>query len=338
MNMQTNMYSLITSFFSVYLPNTVGCSENTIKSYRDTFILLFKYSEEKHLCPKGKINISLFDKVVLSNFLEWLETERNASISTRNQRLAALKTFAKYASYNSVENMDLFQGILELKVKKSTSKTVDYLSTDAVALLLQQPDTNSRSGIRDLAMLSLLYETGARVQELIDIKVGDISATTPTTLKLIGKGRKVRIIPISIKVASIVRKYLSVWSHNNTEDFLFTNRCNSPLTRSGVTYILKKYAEKARKINPELIGNTNIHPHVLRHSKAMHLLESGVNLIYIRDFLGHSSVTTTEIYARSNPEIKRKYLEKAAINIDASVDRYSEKEKETLMQWLKNNI
>ena len=233
---------------------------------------------------------------MLSNFLEWLETERNASISTRNQRLAALKTFAKYASYNSVENMDLFQGILELKVKKSTSKTVDYLSTDAVALLLQQPDTNSRSGIRDLAMLSLLYETGARVQELIDIKVGDISATTPTTLKLIGKGRKVRIIPISIKVASIVRKYLSVWSHNNTEDFLFTNRCHSPLTRSGVTYILKKYAEKARKINPELIGNTNIHPHVLRHSKAMHLLESGVNLIYIRDFLGHSSVTTTEIY------------------------------------------
>ena len=336
--MQTNMSSLITSFFSIYLPNTVGYSENTIKSYRDTFILLFKYSEEKHLCPRGKINISLFDKEVLSNFLEWLETERNASVSTRNQRLAALKSFAKYASYNSVENMDLFQGILELKAKKGTSKTVDYLSTDAVALLLQQPDTNSRSGIRDLALLSLLYESGARVQELIDIKVGDISTATPTTLRLMGKGSKVRIVPISIKMTSIVRKYLSVWSLNNTEDFLFTNRCRSPLTRSGVTYILKKYAEDARKSNPELIGNTNIHPHVLRHSKAMHLLESGVNLIYIRDFLGHSSVTTTEIYARSNPETKRKYLEEAAINIDASVDRYSEKEKETLLQWLKNNI
>lgn len=176
--MQTNISSLITSFFSVYLPNTVGCSENTIKSYRDTFILLFKYSKEKHLCPRGKINISLFDKNVLLSFLEQLETDRNASISTRNQRLAALKSFAKYASYNSIENLDLFQGILELKPKKGVSKTVDYLSTDAVALILQQPDVNSYFGIRDLALLSLLYESGARVQELIDIKVGDISATT----------------------------------------------------------------------------------------------------------------------------------------------------------------
>lgn len=336
--MQTNIVSLITSFFSVYLPNTVGYSENTIKSYRDTFILLFRYSEEKHLCPNGKINISLFDKDVMSNFLDWLETDRNASISTRNQRLAALKSFAKYASYNSIENLDLFQRILELKPKKGVSKTVDYLSVDAVALLLQQPDINSRSGIRDLVILSLLYESGARVQELIDIKVGDISLTNPATLKLIGKGKKVRIIPISIKLASIVKKYIFVWNLNNTEDYLFTNRCHAPLTRSGITYILKKYVADALKSNPELIGHTNIHPHVLRHSKAMHLLESGVNLIYIRDFLGHSSVTTTEIYARSNPEIKRKYLEEAAINIDTSINRYSAKEKETLLQWLKNNI
>ena len=153
-----------------------------------------------------------------------------------------------------------------------------------------------------------------------------------------GKGNKTRIIPISSKAVSILNKYTAVYKIFDSTEMLFTNKQSRPLTRSGIAYILRKHSDSARVKNPPIFGTAAIHPHVLRHSKAMHLLESGVNLIYIRDFLGHSSVITTEIYAKANPEIKRKYLESAASNIDTSVNKFSEKEKETLLEWLKHNI
>ncbi len=336
--MNTSLPVLITSFFTAYLPNVAGYSENTIKSYRDTFVLLFHFAEEQKLCPRGRINIDIFSRENITGFLQWLENSRNVSVSTRNQRLAALKSFSRYASSNAVEYLDIFQQILDIKPKKSISKTVDYLSVDAIALLLKQPDPNTHNGIRDLALLSLLYESGCRVQELIDIKAGSMSFSVPATITVTGKGNKIRIIPISSNAASIINRYAKTYQISETVQHLFTNHHKEPLTRSGVTYILKKYVEKAKRQKPELFGNANVHPHVLRHSKAMHLLESGVNLIYIRDFLGHSSVTTTEIYARSNPAIKRKFLEEAALNIDSGIDKYSAKEKETLLDWLKKNI
>lgn len=336
--MNTSLPVLITSFFTVYLPNVAGYSENTVKSYRDTFVLLFSFAEEQKLCLRGRINIDIFSRKNITGFLEWLENSRNVSVSTRNQRLAALKSFSRYASSNAIEYLDIFQQILDIRPKKSISKTVDYLNVGAIALLLKQPDPNTHNGIRDLALLSLLYESGCRVQELINIKAGSISFNAPATITVTGKGSKVRIIPLSPNAASIINRYAKIHQISGSEQHLFTNHRKEPLTRSGVTYILRKYVEKAKQQEPELFGNTNVHPHVLRHSKAMHLLESGVNLIYIRDFLGHSSVTTTEIYARSNPEIKRKFLEEAALNIDSGIGKYSAKEKETLLEWLKNNI
>lgn len=335
--MNSSLTGLITSFFTNYLPNVVGYSENTVKSYRDTFVLLFNFTDKNHLCPRGRIGIEIFNQENILCFLEWLETDRNASVSTRNQRLAALKSFSKYASSKAIEFIDTFQQILDIKPKKGTSKTVNYLTVDAVALLLKQPCNVNRNGIRDLALLSLIYESGCRVQEIIDIQLGNISFNSPATITVTGKGRKVRVIPISQNVTSIISRYTTKYHITNPQQTLFTNNRKEPLTRSGVSYILKKYTEKAKQEQPELYG-TSIHPHVLRHSKAMHLLESGVNLIYIRDFLGHSSVITTEIYARSNPEIKRKFLEEAAMNIDDAIDKFSDKEKQTLLNWLKNNI
>lgn len=335
--MNPSLTVLITSFFADHLPNVAGCSENTIKSYRDTFVLLFKFADIRHLCPRGRIGINLFYKENILSFLEWLESDRNAGISTRNQRLAALKSFSRYVSSRSVEYIDIFQQILDIKPKKNISKTVDYLTVDAVSLLLKQPCAATRNGIRDMALLSLLYESGCRVQEIIDIQFGSLSLVHPATITVIGKGKKMRVIPISPNAASIIGSYVEKHHIINPQQNLFYNNRGEPLTRSGVSYILRKYTNMARQECPGLFG-ANIHPHVLRHSKAMHLLESGVNLIYIRDFLGHSSVTTTEIYARSNPEIKRRFLEEAALDIDQSISRFSEKEKQTLLDWLKNNI
>lgn len=182
--------TIITSYFTVHLSNVMGYSENTIKSYRDTFVLLFNYAEEKHLCSKGRISIDIFKQENIIAFLDWLEVSRNASISTRNQRLAALKSFSKYASTKAIEYLDIFQQVLNIKPKKGISKAVCYLSVDSIALLLKQPESDTKNGIRDLALLSLLYESGCRVQELIDIKFGNLSLTVPATISVTGKGEK----------------------------------------------------------------------------------------------------------------------------------------------------
>ncbi len=221
--MNTSVTTLITSFFTVHLTNMMGYSENTIKSYRDTFVLLFNFADEKHLCPRGRITIDIFKKENIIIFLDWLETNRSASISTRNQRLAALKSFSKYASTKSVEYLEIFQKILDIKPKKGISKTVDYLSVDAVALLLKQPDPHTRNGIRDLALLSLLYESGCRVQELIDVKSGNMSLNIPATITVIGKGNKVRTIPLGSNIITIINKYAKEYKISNPEQYLFTN-------------------------------------------------------------------------------------------------------------------
>ena len=206
--MNPSLTVLITSFFADHLPNVAGCSENTIKSYRDTFVLLFKFADIRHLCPRGRIGINLFRKENILSFLEWLESDRNAGISTRNQRLAALKSFSRYVSSSSVEFIDIFQQILDIKPKKNISKTVDYLTVDAVSLLLKQPCAATRNGIRDMALLSLLYESGCRVQEIIDIQFGSLSLAHPATITVTGKGKKMRVIPISPNAASIIVSYV----------------------------------------------------------------------------------------------------------------------------------
>lgn len=327
----------VTSFFTEYLGNEAGLSINTIKSYRDAFILFFKYLEEAGVCKISKLRMDSLNADNVIGFLDWLEQSRGCSISSRNQRLAALKAFRGYVTRKSPEESALCQSVLKIRVKKAPQKPVEYLSIDAVEYLLKMPDSHSTQGIRDLAMIALMYESGCRVQELIDLRVGDIVFRSPNTVTLTGKGNKARVIPISTNAANIIKAYLNSVSISNMAHPVFINRYDTPLSRSGVSYILDKYGCAASKAKPELYPS-KLHPHILRHSKAMHLLENGVNLIYIRDFLGHSSVTTTEIYARCNPELKRKYIEQAGNLITKSVEEYSKSEKEALLSWLRKNI
>jgi site-specific recombinase XerD len=235
--------------------------------------------------------------------------------------------------------MKLCNSILTIKSKKAPVTQMNYLSTSGIKILLSMPDTNIKSDRRDLAILALMYDTGARIQEIADLQINDIRIKLLATIRLTGKGNKTRIIPLMPQTMSILKKYMIDYGLSNVAERtkpLFFNRKNKKLTRAGLSYILNKYVEKAMIYN-KILFPKKISAHVLRHSKAMHLLESGVNLIYIRDFSGHTSVTTTEIYAKSNPEIKRKAIEEASIKV-LPKDKYSAKEKKDLFKWLKTVI
>ena len=334
-----NFATHLSSYFLKYMPERTGYSSNTIESYRDTFIIFLRYCNDILGTKPDKINFDYINRKIVENFLFWLENQKKYSISTVNLRLAALHAFFRYVQMESPEYMELCGSILAIKSKKKPTTEINYLSIEAIKVLLSMPNLNVQSGCRDLSIIALMYDTGARVQEIADLQVVDIRTKAPATIKLTGKGRKTRIIPLMPQTMSIMKKYMA--EHKLLDEIknnppLFFNRMGKKLTRAGLSYVLNKYVEQAKVVNKGLFPE-KVSAHVLRHSKAMHLLESGVNLIYIRDFLGHSSVTTTEIYAKSNPEIKRKAIEDASAKV-LPKEKFTTKEKEDLSEWLKTVI
>lgn len=314
-------------------------SNNTIKSYRDTFTIFFRYSKNILKIKPEKLSFTIIGRRMIEDFLIWLEIEMKYSVSTRNQRLAALHSFFRYVQIEAPEYMEVCNEILSIRSKKIPSSQMNYLSIDAIKELLAAPDMNSKHERRDLAVLSLVYDTGARVQEIADLIIGNIRIKAPATIQLSGKGNKTRIIPLMPQTVNIIKFYIAennLLIESSIDKPLFYNKDNKKLTRAGISYILKKYVEVARKKQPDLFP-PKVTPHVLRHSKAMHLLEGNVNLIYIRDFLGHASVITTEIYAKSNPEIKRKAIEQASPSLLPD-EKYSKETKQNLLDWLKTII
>jgi len=276
-------------------------------------------------------------KASVVEFLDWLQSERNCSDTTRNLRLAALHSFFKYVQYQNPDNLYEYQDIMSIKVKKARKKPLNYLTIDGIKLLLKQPDINTKRGRRDLALLSLMYDTGARVQEMIDLTPSAIHFDKPYTIQIAGKGNKTRIVPLLEEQVKILRNYLTEFDllkQHATSYPLFLNSRQEKLTRAGITHILLKYADKARKRDPKLIPE-KLSCHTLRHSKAMHLLQAGVNLVYIRDILGHVSIQTTELYARADSKMKREAIEKAYVDVAPTVEPLWEKNK-NLLSWLGN--
>jgi integrase/recombinase XerD len=335
----TNFGKFLSSYFLKYIPYKTGYSENTIKSYRDTFTIFLRYCNDVLRIKPEKLCFSKINKKMIEEFLSWLENEKNYSISTRNQRMAALHAFFRYLQIEAPEYMEMCNSVLSIRSKKMPTIEMSYLSIKAIKELMSIPDVTKKEGRRDLAILSLLYDTGARVQEIADVMVGDIRINAPSTIRLTGKGNKTRIIPLMPQTINLIKAYIRDYDlskDSRISTSLFFNKKGEKLTRAGLSYILNKSVEIAKINNLDLFPN-KVSPHILRHSKAMHLLESGVNLIYIRDFLGHSSVTTTEIYAKSNPEIKRKAIEQASPNVLPN-EKLTKKDKEDLLSWLKEFI
>jgi integrase/recombinase XerD len=334
---ETDFARHLMDFLTKYLPGQRNLSTNTITSYRDAFKLFLIFCEGEKKIKINQLALIHISSELVVEYLVWLEENRSCSISTRNHRLAVIRSFSHYVSTIAPETLFVCQKIFNIPMKKNAKKIMSYFSPEGLHLLLKQPDTSTRQGRRDHALLVLLYDSGARVQELADLFVRDIRLDEPATVTLRGKGQKVRIVPISRKTASILKHYLKEkgwWKKTASLDFpIFMNSQKIKLSRAGVSYILKKHVVAARKINEGLIPQT-VSPHCLRHSKAIHLLRSGVPLIYIRDFLGHVSVTTTEIYAKVDAEEKRKALECAYEIPSQELVPDWEKDKD-LIAWLK---
>ena len=316
----------LTNYLTVYLPGQRGISQNTIKSYADTFRLFFIYYRDGLGKKPEKLTISVFNDKLIIGFLDWLETDRKNSISTRNQRLSALQAYCRYLLVETPEYISLLQVNLQIQKKKYTKPQIGYLSQEEITAMLRKPDVHTAEGRRDLALLVLLYDSGARVSELTTLKVRDLRLDNYPVVTLHGKGGKIRQVPLMKKTAKIMLTYLQ--EHHLTENEkcdcpIFVNKQNKPLTRAGVTYILQKYAER-----------DDITPHIIRHTKAMHLLQAGVNIIYIRDIMGHSSIDTTNIYAKADTEMKRKALETLSTDITPNVPDW--RADNALMEWLKN--
>lgn len=327
----------VTSFFKNYLPGQKNLSINTIHAYADAFKLLLVFCEKEKGVSSDKLTLEALNRDLVTDYLEWLEQKRGCKITTRNQRLIALHSFCRFVQKVSPEDMDGLQSIIEIDYKKSKKTVVPYLTENQMRILLSQPDGNTWSSYRDKVMLSVLYDTGARVQELCDLFVKDVRLEAPAIITLTGKGNKVRQVPIMTGTQALLESYLANYKYNTGisagDNPLFVNQRHNKFSRWGVSHVINKYVESAE--SEGLNVDFPITPHVFRHSKAVHMVHAGINLIYIRDFLGHVDCTTTEIYAKIDTETKRKAIEAACKDLTPEEGLSDWKDDDDLMSFLK---
>ena len=331
--MATDFAVSLRRFLTSYLAGLRGCSPNTIASYRDTFKLLIAWFRDERSVPPGRLTLDHIDASAVTAFLGWLQEERHNSISTRNQRLAAISSFCTWMQTEDPARMACWQDIIAIPVKKQDHPAISHLTAEQTRRLLAGPDRSTRQGRRDATLLATLYDTGARVQELADLDVRDIRLERPAMASLTGKGRKTRHVPLDGSTITLLAAYLEehrLDRPGHDDHPVFFDQHRARLSRGGIAWIISKY--QAQADDPPLAG-ASISPHILRHSKAMHLYEAGVPLPYIRDILGHVDLSTTEIYARASTEAKRKALEAAYQGIVTS-DLPEWNQDPGLLDWL----
>jgi len=288
----------LTNYLSKYLPGEIGASKNTLLSYRDTFSLFLRFVKSNEGIKEEKLTLRKVDAALIKRFLSWIENERSCSTSTRNQRLAALHAFFSYLQPLIPELLFQIQEVLTIPMKRHPQTAMMFLSEEGVKALLAEPNLSTAAGRKHLVILSFLFETGCRVQELVDMTVADAMYNSNTVAKITGKGNKSRFVPLGTDFVRLMEQYTEEFALDRPERFmdpLFSSHLGRKYTRQGISHVLAKYAELARSKHPDLIPE-GLSPHALRHSRAIFLLRAGVDLIYIRDILGHVSVQTTEIY------------------------------------------
>lgn len=310
------LFNLIHDYFTFYLPHHKSASKHTLRAYRksvDTFLDFLKCQKKVSLF---NLSFDLIDRTCMEHYLVWLETERGSSPSTCSQRLACLKAFLKYCSETDVALTKYYLCSEGLSVKHGESQgIVEYLSEQAIRMLIAQPDTKTRKGRRDMFLMILLYDTGARIDELLSIKVCDIRLDETPTALLYGKGKKYRHVPIADRTAVHFRKYLREFHSDASEythEYLFyglTCKEHTKMSANSIRVLLQEYGVAAKKYCPEI--PTSVHPHMFRHSRAMHLYQGGMDLTLVSQWLGHANLQTTLVYAHADTEQKRAAIELA---------------------------
>ena len=290
-------------FFNDYLTIQKNLSNNTIKSYKTTFKMFIKYLIGYKNIRIEKISFADINRKNVMDFLKHMETKFKITIKTRNQRLAAIKSFCRYVSHEPIEYLNNISQILKIASKGDDNKSavIDYLTKEELTTYLNAISTNNRKGIRDYTLINLMYDSAARVEEMTNIKVNDLNLGDNPSVMLYGKGKKYRTVPICNSTRDLLIKYIELFKLNNFE-YLFMGNKHAKCSTKMITHIVNKYAEISKI-------NKNIHPHVFRHTRAMHMIEADIPLVYIRDILGHKEISITEIYAKVNVETKRKALE-----------------------------
>jgi integrase/recombinase XerD len=305
----------LAKFFTDHLAGERAASPRTVTAYRDAMKLLLIWFKDAERISPEKLRLADIDRPRVLRFLDWLETGRGCSPATRNQRLAVIKSFCRYTATEQPDRLDQVTQVLAIRQKNTPAPDLGHLTGDEVKVLLAEPGAASARAIRDTVLLTLAYDTAARVQELCDLNVAGIRRSTPMTAAIRGKGSKIRYVPVMDPTARLVAGYPERRDPHPglgaDADPLFHGPNHSRLTRSGVAKLLARHARAIRARDPAWAPGLPVTPHTLRRSRAMHLIQAGVNLIYIRDLLGHADVSTTEIYARADAETKRKAIENA---------------------------
>jgi site-specific recombinase XerD len=301
------LLQMLESFFRDYLQRTRGASRHTVFAYRDSLKLYFSYLAEAKGGDIAKLRLEDITEASVLAFLDHLESHRRNGCSTRNSRLTAIRSLCRYLIRKDPTCAAEYALIVSISEKKAVKADIAYLEPSDVKLLLAQLNKEEPVGLRDYALIQFLYNTGVRVSEALSLRVDDLELGTPRQVRVEGKGRKTRVCPMWRDTTALLKAYITRWNLE-PESRLFCNVRGRPLTRSGVAFILNQHFETAKKKYPVLRKKV-LTPHVMRHSCACALLQSGVDLVTVRDLLGHESVRTTARYTKANLRTKRRALE-----------------------------
>jgi site-specific recombinase XerD len=324
---------LVTAFFVRHLAAERNVSRHTIAAYRDTLKLLLRFARDQLHRPVTALRLDDLTPELILQFLTHLEEVRRNTVRTRNARLAAIHSFFRYVLDRDPALATVCQRVLVIPIKKTTRSVLGYLTEAELAHLLTQVDRSTLAGERDYLLLALLYDTGARIDELLELTPRECRLDAPPYVRIRGKGRRERLCPLLPQTARLIRRFLaSTGRVSDGATPLVCNRRDEPLTRHGARYLLVKYLRRARASMPTL-NRPGISPHTLRHTRAMHLLQAGVPLVTIKDFLGHADVKSTEVYVEIDLAMKREALTR--VGSPASVPRRG-RLPEDLLTWLES--
>ncbi len=308
--MSNSFGNIVLGFFKDYLVSTKGLAVNSVSSYSDCMRLLFLFASKKLNRKIENLEIENLTDEIIIDFLNYIENERNNLPQSRNQRLAIIKTFFSFVAGKCPELIHVAERISKIAFKKAETKTIIPLTEDELKAFFVGINTDDTKGIRDLMIFRLMYNTGARVSEIINIKLSDLSLDSGGTIMLHGKGNKERIVALFPETIDLIKQYLNLReSENITSNFLVLNKHKRQMTRQGINYLVTKYVNIAGKTNKEILSK-NVTPHTFRHTLAFHMIKSGLNIVTVKDILGHEDINTTSQYIKIDNQMKAKAIEK----------------------------